>query len=301
MPRLTLNFALPLFFLAFRPCAYGQLLGPVAGPTVRLSSAPLLELLSSIPDYSADRIPSAVQEITEDEVADLEEGEESEADVFISSALAHVPEPVNLGGNGSLTLTRQNTSEKINAHYRNKDGSYNPAELARINHIMRCGLTGKETEISIKLVELLDAVEDKFGKKGLTLLSGYRTPKFNITIPGAAKRSLHMLGWAADIKIAGYSSTKVKKYGQKLRIGGVGYYPNNGFTHLDVGAPRYWVVKRPVRRRHYPRKSNVRSAGGAAVKKKKIFPASTAGKADRKIGKTSNRGMGKTALNKKSG
>ena len=210
-------------------------------------------MLANIPYYSVN-LSSAAAGVTEAEVVDLEEGEETEADIFISSALAHAPEPVNLGGNGSLTLTRQDTGEKINAHYRNKDGSYNPEELAKINHIMRCSLTGKETEIAVKLVELMDAVEDKFGKQGLILLSGYRTPQLNRRVPGAAKNSLHMLGWAADIKIPGYSSTKVKTFGRKLHEGGVGYYPYKGFTHLDVGNPRYWMVTRPPRRHKPARK-----------------------------------------------
>jgi len=261
--------------LTSAPGANAQLLLPAAAASVRPSTTSALELLANIPYYSADFSSAAARGVTEDEVVDLEEGGETEADIFISSALAHVPEPVNLGGNGSLTLTRQDTGEKINAHYRNKDGSYDPEELAKINHIMRCSLDGNETAIAVKLVELLDAVEDKFGKKGLVLLSGYRTPKLNRQVPGAAKNSLHMLGWAADIKIPGYSSTKVKKYGQKMDIGGVGYYPYKGFTHLDVGNPRYWVVRRAVRRHKPARKPQVRST--AAVRGHTL-PSKTAAK-----------------------
>lgn len=251
-----------VLFLASAPRAYAQLLLPASAANVPPASSSPLELLANIPYYPVD-LSSAAAGVTEGEVADLEEGEETEADIFISSALAHVPEPVNLGGNGSLTLTRQDTGERINARYRNKDGSYDPDELARIDHIMRCSLTGKETVVAVKLVELLDAMEDKFGKKGLILLSGYRTPKLNGQIPGAAKRSLHMLGWAADIKIPGYSSTKVKAYGQKLKAGGIGYYPYKGFTHLDVGNSRYWVVRRAPRRHRPARKAQGRRTAAA--------------------------------------
>lgn len=271
MPRLKLNFVLTLLLPAFCPGVCARPPGPVAAPEIRLSSASLLEQLAYIPDYSVAPASAAAQEVTEAEVVDLEEGEDSEASIFISSAMAQAPEPVNLGGNGSLTLIRQDTREKINARYRNKDGGYNPDELARITRLMRCTLTGREARVSIKLVELLDAVEDKFGKKGLTLLSGYRTPKFNAGLPGAAKQSLHMLGWAADIKIPGYSSAKVKKYGQKLSAGGVGYYPYKGFTHLDVGKSRYWVVRRPPRRRRARR-------NGPAARKTAARKAPAAGK-----------------------
>ncbi|OGS14392.1 MAG: hypothetical protein A2285_09690 [Elusimicrobia bacterium RIFOXYA12_FULL_57_11] len=208
--------------------------------------------------------------ITEQDIRDLEEGDGSGLVVFASSAPPLAPEPVNLGGNGRLTLTRHDTGEKLTVAYRGKDGTYNKEALAKINRIMRCSADNTEIEMSVKLIELLDAVEDKFGKKGLTLLSGYRTLELNRSISGAAEHSLHMLGWAADIKIPGYSSTKVKKYAQKLGAGGVGYYPYKGFTHLDVGKSRYWVVRRAPRKRRA-----VRGRAAAAAKKKSSRPVKT--------------------------
>ena len=206
--------------------------------------------------------------VTEQDIRDLEEGEGAGPEIIISSAPPEPPAPVDLGGNGKLTLTRHDTGEKVTVHYRDKKGGYDKAELAKINRIMRCSLDGTETEIAVKLVELLDAVEDKFGKKGLVLLSGYRTLELNRTIKGAAEHSMHMLGWAADIRATGYSSTKVSKYGRKLWAGGIGYYPNKGFTHLDVGKPRYWIVKRAPRRHRAVRRKP--SAGAAAKTKKSV-------------------------------
>jgi uncharacterized protein YcbK (DUF882 family) len=259
MPRLPLKFILPPLLLSLRPCVCAQLPGPVAEPDIQVSTASLLEQLAYIPDYSISLASAASQAVTEEDVVDLEEGEESDADIFISSALSHTPEPVNLGGNGRLTLTRNDNGEKLTVRYRNPDGSYDAEALARLDHLMRCSLTGREIRMSVKLIELLDAVEDKFGKKGLTLLSGYRTAKNNRQTAGAVRHSLHLLGWAADIKVPGYSSTRIKKYGRKLWIGGVGYYPNKGFTHLDVGRPRYWAVSRPPHRRRI-RRSAARTA-----------------------------------------
>ena len=283
MPKLTLNI-FPLLLLALRPCAYAQLPGPVTAVNVQaqsspacaqglgpvteapndLNAAPLLEQLASIPDYS---VAADTEPVTEAEVQELEEGEDAETYIFISSTMARAPEPVNLGGNGKLTLTRNDNGEKLTVRYRLPDGSYDAEALAKLNHLMRCSLTGRETKMSVKLIELLDAVEDKFGKKGLILLSGYRTPKLNCHTLGAVKHSLHMLGWAADIKVPGYSSTKVKKYAQKLWVGGVGYYPYKGFTHLDVGKPRYWVVSRPPRRHRVRRRINKPAARKTAAHK----------------------------------
>jgi len=227
------------------PFAAAQGLGPVTAEPLELNSPALVDQLAYIPDYSAEPYTGPV---TEDEVMDIEEGEDAEEYLYVSSGLAHAPAPVNLGGNGSLTLTRADTGEKITVHYRRADGSYDGDELKMLDHAMRCSLTGHEIQMSVKLIELLDAVEDKFGKRGLTLLSGYRTPRNNHRTRGAARESLHMLGWAADIRVPGYSSTKVKTYARKLGVGGIGYYPYKGFTHLDVGRSRYWVMQRPARR-----------------------------------------------------
>ncbi|OGR81935.1 MAG: hypothetical protein A2X32_05535 [Elusimicrobia bacterium GWC2_64_44] len=248
------------------PFAAAQGLGPVSADPLELHSPALLQQLAYIPDYAVE---SDTAPVTEEEVVDLEEGEDSEEYMYISSGLAHAPQPVNLGGNGSLTLTRSDTGEKITAHYRRSDGTYDGQELKMLDRAMRCALTGHEVQMSVKLIELLDAVEDKFGKKGLTLLSGYRTPRNNHRIRGAARESLHMLGWAADIRIPGYSSTKVKTYARKLSAGGIGYYPYKGFTHLDVGKSRYWVMRRPVRRRarrKAPRQPSHRAAARPASK-----------------------------------
>ena len=182
--------------------------------------------------------------VSEAEVIELEESD-PETYIFVKGAKAHPPKPVNLGGNGRLTLNRPDFREQISARYRNKNGTYNQAELAKINHIMRCRLTGKETLISIKLIEILDAVEDHYGKQGLYLLSGYRTPVLNGQVPGAARRSLHMLGWAADIRVPGGAPDKVAAYARKIKAGGVGYYPDAAFVHLDAGRPRHWMVRRP--------------------------------------------------------
>ena len=231
-----------LIFLLFYRCVRAQS-GGYAAPGTEIDASELMKRFSSM----LDSVP-APPEVTEAEVVELEESD-PETYLFISGAQTHPPEPVNLGGDGSLTLTRQNSGEQLIVRYRNRDGTYNQDGLAKIRRIMRCSFTGKETPVSIKLVEILDAVEDRFGKRGLTLLSGYRTPTLNRRVPGAACRSLHMLGWAADIRIPGYSPAKVVSYARKMRTGGVGYYPDIGFAHLDAGYPRYWLVRRSRRAR----------------------------------------------------
>lgn len=266
---------LPLLLIIARP-AGSQGLGPVVDSGLVLRSASLLDQLATIPDYStAYPQPAPGPDITEQEVQDVEDEPEG-GDIFISTEPAEPPMPVNLGGNGKLTLIRRDTGEKVVLNYRTKDGGYDMDEIAKFDHITRCSLDGTETDMSIKLVELLDAVEDHFGKRGLTLLSGYRTLELNRTLPGAAEHSLHMLGWAADIRVPGYTPSAVKKYALRLGVGGVGYYPSKGFTHLDVGRVRYWMVRAPVRRRH--RRLRHAPPSRAVARSKGQHPAASAKK-----------------------
>ena len=110
-----------------------------AAPDKEITASELIEQIPSM----LDSVPPP-PEVTEAEVIELED-KDPETYIFINGAKAHPPKPVNLGGDGRLALTRRDTNEQIIAGYRNRDGTYNQAELNKINRIMRCRLTGKET------------------------------------------------------------------------------------------------------------------------------------------------------------
>jgi uncharacterized protein YcbK (DUF882 family) len=81
--------------------------------------------------------------------------------------------------------------------------------------------------------------------EGLQILSGYRSPKTNKMLRrngnGVAKKSYHLKGQAADIRVPGSSLSKVRNTARALRVGGVGYYPRSGFIHVDTGDVRSWT------------------------------------------------------------
>ena len=86
--------------------------------------------------------------------------------------------------------------------------------------------------ISDKLCDILEAIRAHF-EKPVIITSGYRTPEHNAKIGGAVK-SQHMLGLAADIKIAGVKPADIASYARTLMptYGGIGIYST--FTHIDV-------------------------------------------------------------------
>ena len=191
----------------------------------------------SSPPVVAARAAAAAEE----EVRELEDRTGDHPGIFISSQVPQPGDADSLGGNGILTLSRYEGGAGLTASYRLPGGGHDPQALKKFSGYMRCRLTGKEVPVPEKLLELLDAVEDKFGKSGLILLSGYRSRKNNRRTPGAARSSLHLVGRAADIRIPGYTASEIAEYARGLRAGGVGYYAGRGFVHLDVGGPRYWT------------------------------------------------------------
>lgn len=87
--------------------------------------------------------------------------------------------------------------------------------------------------ISPELVEILKKIRTHFGQP-VTITSGYRTVSHNATIPNSSKKSQHLFGLAADIKVNGYSPATVAAYAEMLlpNTGGIGIYST--FVHVDV-------------------------------------------------------------------
>ena len=80
----------------------------------------------------------------------------------------------------------------------------------------------------------------------IQIISGYRSPQTNQMLRaasnGVAKHSLHMEGRALDIRFPGISCRDLQKAALQMRKGGVGYYPQSGFVHIDTGRVRQWTA-----------------------------------------------------------
>ena len=55
-----------------------------------------------------------------------------------------------------------------------------------------------------------------------------------------AEHSQHMLGKAMDIKVPGLSTVELRNIATCLKGGGVGYYAEDEFVHVDIARVRYW-------------------------------------------------------------
>lgn len=156
-------------------------------------------------------------------------------------ALAATP---RLKGMRALAFHNLHTDERLRVTYW-KDGKYLPESHERINHLLRDHYSGDIHRMDIRLMDLLHDLQTKIGNDGaLEVISGYRSPRTNINLTrasgGVASRSYHMRGMAIDIRLPGTSLPKLHNVALAMRRGGVGYYPESQFVHVDVGPVRKW-------------------------------------------------------------
>ncbi|MBU4033179.1 MAG: DUF882 domain-containing protein, partial [Proteobacteria bacterium] len=146
---------------------------------------------------------------------------------------------------GRLNLYNTHTGEKVSTVYRDQSGEYNTQAINEINWLLRCHFTNEQHPIDIQTLDFLDLVNTRLGcDNEIHVISGYRSPEYNNRLRSlgrkVAKHSLHLEGRALDIRIPGTSLSSLQRAALSLRLGGVGYYPNGNFVHIDSGAFRTW-------------------------------------------------------------
>jgi len=145
----------------------------------------------------------------------------------------------------TLSFYNLNTGESLKTVYW-AEGKYIPESLSDINHLLRDFRNDEIKPIDLTLLNLLHAITLQLDtSKPVQLISGYRSPSTNALLhsrsTGVAKHSLHMDGMAADIRIPGHGLRELHEVAVAMHGGGVGYYPQSDFVHVDVGPVRYWT------------------------------------------------------------
>lgn len=145
----------------------------------------------------------------------------------------------------SLSMLNTHTGERLKEVVYWEQGSYLPDALQEINYVLRDHRTDEIHVIDPNTLDLMTAIARKVGARHpFEIISGYRSPQTNALLrshgTGVAKHSLHMQGKAVDLRLPGISLHSVRKAALDLHRGGVGYYPESDFVHVDTGRVRTW-------------------------------------------------------------
>lgn len=171
--------------------------------------------------------------------------------VFAATAVAAAPTFSNaagfLRGGGDIRRIRMysgRTGERIDMVYW-IDGEYIKDAVSEVNHFMRDWRTDQVKQIDLRTIDIMAASHNLLDvNEPYLLLSGYRSPQTNAMLRsrsrGVAKKSLHMRGQAADLRLASRSVSQMANAAEACRAGGVGKYYGSNFVHMDCGVVRSW-------------------------------------------------------------
>jgi|SRR5688572_6851400 len=143
-----------------------------------------------------------------------------------------------------LSFYHVHTAEKLTIVYREK-GELIPEALAAINRYLRDFRTEQVHDIDATLLDTLHALYSTFDERGnFEVISGYRSPRTNAALrhatTGVAENSLHIQGRAIDVRLTSAKTAALRDAALALKSGGVGYYSESNFVHLDTGKVRSW-------------------------------------------------------------
>lgn len=144
----------------------------------------------------------------------------------------------------TLSFEHTHTGESLSVVYF-RAGEYQPASLEQINRVLRDFRTDEIHPIDTRTLDILFDLQTLANRdEPYQVISGYRSPRTNAALRshshGVAEHSLHLQGRAIDVRLGGFSTRRLHELARQMQRGGVGYYPQSDFVHLDSGPVRFW-------------------------------------------------------------
>jgi uncharacterized protein YcbK (DUF882 family) len=145
-------------------------------------------------------------------------------------------------GPARLKLTNAHTGETFDGPYRDDKGPI-PSAMADLAVFLRDFHSGQVIAYDIAVLDFLAAVMRATGQAEAQILSAYRTRETNEMLArttfGVAENSQHIYGRALDVHF-GARLAEAMQTARAMKQGGVGWYPNSAFIHIDSGPVRNW-------------------------------------------------------------
>lgn len=159
---------------------------------------------------------------------------------LLASGAAFLATPAVARRRVTINLYNPHTHETAALRF---DDTITSQDWAAFCSITRDWRTNTAAQMDAGLLRWLKGLTEQLGEGSpFHLVSGYRTPATNSSLPGTATHSPHMDGKALDLRRTDVSTRTLRDAAFNLRLGGVGYYPelHNNFVHVDTNAWRTW-------------------------------------------------------------
>jgi len=187
----------------------------------------------------------------------------------IAKAIPDAPSALTLR---RLSLVNPHTGETFDGSYRDDSGPI-PEVMDELSIFLRDFHSGEQIAIDVGVIDFLASVMDAAGQNRATILSAYRTVETNSALSkttfGVAENSQHIFGRALDVHF-GEKLSDAMQAARAMQRGGVGWYPQSSFMHIDSGPVRNWTMEHRGlgtllvgnRRVHFNSKGEVLVEGG---------------------------------------
>lgn len=162
------------------------------------------------------------------------------------------PTPLTLppAGPRYLKFHHLHTGKDLEAVYW-ENGKYVWDAMQAINQHLSDFRSLEVHPIDVRVLDILFTLQSLTGsREPYRIISAFRSATTNEMLSGqsaasngssqVAKKSLHMEGKAIDMRLNDVSLTGLRDAALALKGGGVGYYPDSAFVHVDIGPVRTW-------------------------------------------------------------
>jgi uncharacterized protein YcbK (DUF882 family) len=144
----------------------------------------------------------------------------------------------------TLKFYHTHTRDQLEVTYFD-DGVYLPDALVQVRDFLSDWRNGQQRDIDPALLDILWEIQRATGNdETFEVISAYRSEETNDRLrnrsKGVARNSQHILGKAIDVRLRGLDTAVLRDTALKLQRGGVGYYPQSDFIHVDTGRVRRW-------------------------------------------------------------
>lgn len=146
---------------------------------------------------------------------------------------------------GELTFRSNTSGERHRVKVYDEKGKLARGALKQLAYIFRSGPDDRMILPDKKLVKMIYDVSEHFGRDHeILIISGHRSAEYNRVRTKqsrqVAKKSKHIEGKALDFRIDGITITALHRFLKKKSWGGLGFYADSQFVHLDSGPVRFW-------------------------------------------------------------
>ena len=125
-----------------------------------------------------------------------------------------------------------------------KQGKGELPPRAMLDRFLRCRFTNKVAEMDPRLLPTVIAAARHFKSRRAVIVSAFRSPKYNLMLRKKGREvsrdSQHTYGKAIDFRLDRVNARDIDAWARSLAMGGVGFYGDSAFVHVDTDRIRYW-------------------------------------------------------------